>query len=115
MNRVPRFSLLVALAAMILSVGITRLQAQNPAPSPSPAEPSADDEGGGNPFVPEAAPTLPPGMTGSDSNDPRAKLAPGLYDAGEAAMGIKHLMLFKKPPAFQISASDGDDPKVQKV
>ena len=28
-------------------------------------------------------------MTGSDVNDPRAKLTPGIYDAGEAAMGIQ--------------------------
>ena len=41
-------------------------------------------------------------MTGSDTNDPRAKLAPGLYNAGEAAMGIKHLQLVKKPDAFQL-------------
>src|SRR5947207_1416465 len=31
-------------------------------------------------------------MTGSDMNDPRAKLSPGMYNAGEASMGIKHLM-----------------------
>ena len=54
-------------------------------------------------------------MTGSDPNDPRAKLTPGLYDAGEAAMGIKHLALVKKPGAFQLGASDPDDPKVQKA
>ena len=62
-----------------------------------------------------AAPALPPGMTGSDANDPRAKLTPGLYDAGEAAMGIKHLMLLKKPDAFQLGTTDPDDPKVQKM
>ena len=49
----------------------------------------------GNPFAPEPAPALPPGMTGSDANDPRAKLAPGLYDAGEAADG------HQAPPAAQ--------------
>jgi hypothetical protein len=54
-------------------------------------------------------------MTGSDANDPRAKLAPGLYDAGEAAMGIKHLVLVKKPDAFQLGTADADDPKVQKT
>jgi hypothetical protein len=54
-------------------------------------------------------------MTGSDANDPRAKLSPGLYDAGESAMGIKHLMLLKKPDAFQLGTSDPDDPKVQKM
>ena len=59
--------------------------------------------------------TLPPGMTGSDANDPRAKLTPGMYDAGEASMGMKHLLLLKKPDAFQLGATDPDDPKVQKT
>src|SRR6267142_4520953 len=54
-------------------------------------------------------------MPRSDANDPRAKLTPGLYDAGEASMGIKHLTLVKKPGAFQLGASDPDDPKVQKM
>ncbi|MEP7039224.1 MAG: hypothetical protein ABI891_12885, partial [Acidobacteriota bacterium] len=40
----------------------------------------------------ESAPPLPAGMTGSDASDPRAKLSPGLYDAGETAMGMKHLL-----------------------
>jgi hypothetical protein len=61
----------------------------------------------------EQAPPLPPGMTGSDVNDPRAKLKPGLYDAGEAAMGMKHLLLLKKPGPFQLAADDPSDPKVQ--
>ena len=54
-------------------------------------------------------------MTGSDENDPRAKLSPGLYDAGEAAMGLEHLLLLKKPDAFQLGTTDPDDPKVMKV
>ena len=54
-------------------------------------------------------------MTGSDANDPRAKLTPGMYDAGEASMGIKHLMLLKKPDAFQLGSDDPDNPKVQKT
>src|SRR5262249_44859317 len=62
-----------------------------------------------------AAPPMPPGMTGSDANDPRAKLTPGLYDAGETSMGLKHLQLLKKPEAFQLGANDPDDPKVQKM
>ena len=53
-------------------------------------------------------------MTGSDANDPRFKLTPGLYDAGETSMGMKHLLLLKKPDAFQLGATDPDDPKVQK-
>ncbi len=63
----------------------------------------------------EKAPPLPAGMTGSDANDPRAKLSPGLYDAGEAAMGIKHLMLLKKPDSFQLGSDDPDSPKVDKT
>lgn len=63
----------------------------------------------------EKAPPLPAGMTGSNVNDPRAKLSPGLFDAGEAAMGIKHLLLLKKPDAFQLGSDDPDSPKVQKT
>ncbi len=63
----------------------------------------------------EKAPLLPAGMTGSDANDPRFKLSPGLYDAGEAAMGMKHLQLLKKPDAFQLGSDDPDSPQVQKT
>jgi len=65
--------------------------------------------------TPEPAPTLPAGMKGSDANDPRAKLSPGLYDAGESAMGIKHLMLLKKPDAFQLGSNDPNNPKVKET
>ncbi len=68
-----------------------------------------------NPFAPEKPEPLPAGMTGSDINDPRVKLAPGFYDAGEAAMGIRHVLLVKKPDAFQLSATDPADPRVQKT
>lgn len=61
--------------------------------------------------APESAPPLPAGMTGSDVNDPRFKLTPGLWDAGEAAFGMKHLMLLRKPDAFQLGI-DPNDPKV---
>jgi hypothetical protein len=54
-------------------------------------------------------------MTGADVNDPRFKLTPGMYDAGEASMGMKHLLLLKKPDAFQLGATDPDDPKVAKT
>jgi hypothetical protein len=114
MNRVPSVAFRVAVAAIILFFGMSRLQAQvqTPAPPPTAQQPAEEER---DPFAPEPAPTLPPGMTGSDANDPRAKLAPGLYDAGEAAMGMKHLMLVKKPDAFQLGAADADDPKVQKT
>jgi len=113
MNRVPNVIFSVALAAIISFFGVARLnaQAQTPTPAPSPQQAEDDD----NPFAPEPPPTLPPGMKGSDVNDPRAKLTPGLYNAGETAMGIKHLELVKKPNAFQLGTSNPDDPKVQKI
>ncbi|MBK9153273.1 MAG: hypothetical protein IPM25_03475 [Chloracidobacterium sp.] len=60
------------------------------------------------------APKLPPGMKGANTKDPRAKLAPGLYDAGEAALGIKHVSLQKKPEAFDLGI-DPNSPKVTKA
>jgi len=63
---------------------------------------------------PKPAPTLPPGMTGSNPDDPRSNLKAGIFDAGEAAFGMKHLALFKKPDTFKIG-SNFDDPKVQKA
>jgi hypothetical protein len=38
-----------------------------------------------------------------------------MYDASETSMGIKHLMLFKKPDAFQLGSADPDNPRVQKT
>jgi len=123
MNRVPSFAFRAAIAAIVLFFGVSRMHAQAPAPATPPSAPKADkdvkedreDDEDKNPFAPEPAPTLPPGMTGSDASDLRAKLTPGLYDAGEASMGIKHLLLLKKPDAFQLGATDPDDPKVQKM
>src|SRR5215510_10374109 len=132
MNRVAKVSIYMLIASLFLCFCVTRLHAQAQSQTPTPAAPPAqqaadkdkakeadkakeDDDDGGNPFAPEPAPALPPGMTGSDPNDPRAKLTPGLYDAGVASMGLKHLALVKKPEAFQLPSSDPDDPKVQKV
>jgi hypothetical protein len=116
MNRVSAFR--VVGTAIALFFGASRMQAQAP-PSPPPAQQAdkedKEDDEDANPFAPEPAPALPAGMTGSDANDPRAKLTPGLYDAGEASMGIKHVTLVKKPGAFQLGSSDPDDPKVQKM
>jgi len=61
------------------------------------------------------APKLPAGMTGSNINDPRFKLSPGLYDAGETAWGMKHLTLIKKPDAFQLGTNDPNSPNVEKT
>ena len=112
------FRLLIAFI-LFGSFVAARTQAQTPSPSPSP-EPSKAPEtkpanqGNGNPFALESAPPLPAGMTGSDASDPRAKLTPGMYDAGETSMGIKHLMLLKKPDAFQLGSDDPDSPQVNK-
>jgi hypothetical protein len=114
MSRLPSFAFRVLGAAIFLFFGVSRIQAQAP-PNPPPAKEAVEADEDENPFAPQPAPSLPPGMTGSDANDPRAKLKPGLYDAGEASMGIKHLVLVKKPDAFQLGASDPEDPKVQKV
>jgi hypothetical protein len=134
MNRFASFLIRAAVAAALLFFGVkgVPLRAQEPA-SPSPkqdqAKPdatkadadkkdAAKEEKGEeeeNPFAPKPAPPLPAGMTGSDPNDPRAKLTPGLYDAGETSMGLKHLILFKKPDALQLGTSEADDPKVQKM
>ena len=71
--------------------------AQTLKPTPKQAE--------ANPFAPEPAPPLPAGMTGSDANDPRAKL-----DTGNVRRRLKHrwassiFMLLKKPDAFQLGS-----------
>jgi hypothetical protein len=113
MNRGPRVALRAAVAAIILCSGVSRMQAQTPAAQPPAQETGKMPEPDDNPFAPKPAPPLPAGMTGSDVNDPRYKLTPGMYDAGEAAMGLKHVLLLKKPDAFQLGVSDPDDPKVQ--
>ncbi|HUS10825.1 MAG TPA: hypothetical protein VMZ30_10195 [Pyrinomonadaceae bacterium] len=124
MNRVHNLAFTLFVASLLFCLCFaTRIQAQTPSPSPSPSHESAkpaetkptDEKGDGNPFAPEPAAPLPAGMTGSDANDPRARLAPGVYDAAETSMGLKHVMLFKKPDAFQLGTDNPDDPKVQKI
>jgi len=66
-------------------------------------------------FAQNPAPTLPPGMTGANSNDQRSKLSSGLYNAGEAAIGMKHLTLLQKPTAFQLGTEDADSATVKKT
>lgn len=112
------------MAAVILYSSVGLMQAQTPAPStpapstPAPAKsaaPAKAPEAEEDPFAPQPAVPLPPGMTGSDTSDPRASLKPGMYDAGEAASGLKHISFLKKPDAFQITAVSPDDPNVQKT
>jgi hypothetical protein len=103
--------LIAAFAVAFLGFVTARLQAQTP-PAPAAKAPAAEEE---DPFAAQPAPPLPPGMMGSTTNDPRVGLKPGLNDAGEAAMGIKHVAFLKKPSAFQLSSTQADDPAVQKT
>src|ERR1700727_429831 len=95
-------------AAVVLFSGMGLMQAQEPAPDKpasaagapagqAPAAGAKAPEAEANPFAPQPAPALPPGMTGSDTKDPRYTLKPGLYDAGEAAFGLKHVAFLNKP------------------
>ncbi|HEV7930109.1 MAG TPA: hypothetical protein VGP12_08275, partial [Nitrosospira sp.] len=119
MNRlhIITFRLLTASLILCSSLAVGTL-AQTTSPSPesikTPESKSANQDGA-NPFAPESAPPLPAGMKGSNTSDPRAKLSPGMYNAGEAAMGMKHLLLLKKPDAFQLGSDDPDNPKVQQT
>jgi hypothetical protein len=99
----------VAFAAAVVCPTWGALQAQTPAAPAAQSAPKEED-----PFAPQPAVPLPPGMTGSTMNDPRVGLKPGLYDAGEAAMGMEHLAFVKKPAAFQLASTEPDDPAVQK-
>ena len=115
MNRIEAFEFRLAVVALIAGALCARsriLQAQAPAATPAPA-PAATATSA--PAAEEKDPPLPPGMTGSTLNDPRVGLQPGLYDAGEAAMGMEHVAFLKKPAAFQLSSTDPDAPEVQKA
>src|SRR5271163_3077440 len=86
MNRLSSLALCAVWVALIFSFATNRAQAQAAppaAPSPEqaqkPANPPSDKDAkkaegeGQDPFAPEPAPALPPGMSGSDVNDPRFK------------------------------------------
>ncbi len=104
-------SVCASFAAALFCLAASALHAQAPAAAaaakPTPAAASE--------FTAQPAVPLPPGVTGSNTNDPRVGLKPGLYDAGEAAMGMEHLAFLKKPTAFQLESTDPDDPAVQKA
>jgi hypothetical protein len=112
MNRMHRVALRLAIVAVASIVLCPRVSGQGQQPAP-PTPPAAQEEE--NPFAPEPARPLAAGMTGSDVNDPRAKLTPGMYNAGETSLGMKHVLLLKKPDAFQLGAVEPDDPKVEKT
>jgi len=93
MSRLLRITLHAMCVGVLLGCGVARMLAQEPTQPPAKqdaakqdaAKPEVSKEGEEeeeNPFAPQPAPTLPPGMSGSDVSDPRYKLAPGLYDAG---------------------------------
>jgi hypothetical protein len=99
-------------------------QTASPQTSASPDTAKAGDESKAkdqkedeeeNPFATKPAPPLPPGEKGGDTNDPRYKLKPGVYDAQETAMGMKHVAFVQKPNAFQLGAAQPDDPKVKET
>jgi hypothetical protein len=130
MNRSSKSAFHLWLAAMVLAFVAGGVKAQQ---APAPATPEQqkqaekpqqdqdkdkdadDDDEGKNPFAPEPPQPLPLGTTGSDTHDPRYSLTPGLYNAGETAMGIKHIQLLKKPDAFQLGTDQADDPRVKKM
>jgi len=121
MNRVTTIAFRLLIASLVSwSCLATGTQAQTASPSPSAEFPKAPEtkpvnQESPNPFGLEKAPPLPAGMTGSDTSDPRAKLTPGMYNAGEASLGLKHVLLLKKPEAFQLGSDDPDNPKVNKT
>jgi hypothetical protein len=117
-NGVKKDVLLLAAAAAVLMYSAMG-SAQAPA-TPPPAAQAADGpakapDAEADPFAPHPAGPLPPGMTGSDTSDPRSSLKAGMYDAGETAMGMKHIAFLKKPDALQLTATSADDPTVQKT
>src|SRR6478672_4562752 len=118
MNRVQTitFRLIVACLVWLCLAGGMTAQASSPQESKKPADSKSDTKKAEeDPFAPDSAPPLPAGMTGSDASDPRAKLTPGMYDAGEISKGMKHLLLLKKPGPFQLDSANPDNSKVQKT
>src|SRR5262249_6311073 len=119
MNRVHTMAFRLLVGSLLLwSCLAGKMQAQTPSSQESTKAANAKPDqkkAGEDPFAPEQAPPLPAGMTGSNANDPRAKLAPGMYNAGEVSLGMKHLLLLKKPAPFQLDSDDPSDPKVQKT
>jgi hypothetical protein len=119
MNRVHTMAIRLLVGSLLLwSCFAEKTQAQTPSSQePTKAADAKPDQKKAeeNSFALEPAPPLPAGMTGSDANDPRAKLKPGMYDAGEASIGMKHLLLLKKPGPFQFDTADPNNPEVQKT
>lgn len=62
-----------------------------------------------------AATTAPNPENGSTTNDPRAGLKPGMYDAGEAILGMQHVAFLKKPDPFQAPPPKPDAKPMQRM
>ncbi len=113
MIRTRRSAFFFAFAASILLLTARQFHAQDAQkPEANAPDQAAETK---DPFAPVPAPPLPAGMTGSDASDPRYSLKPGMYDAGELTMGMKHLAFLKKPSAFQLNADSPNDPLVNKT
>ena len=105
MNRVltMTFRSLVAFLLLWFVAGTTQARTPTSQESKKPAETKPDQKpdqkkAEEDPFAPAPAPPLPAGMTGSDANDPRAKLTPGWYDAGEISKGLKLSLIHISEP-----------------
>ncbi|HJQ25597.1 MAG TPA: hypothetical protein VKA60_16875 [Blastocatellia bacterium] len=115
MNRVHTLAFRLLVGSLLLwSCFAGQIEAQTPPSQEQPKAAADQKKEQDDPFTPEPAPPLPAGMTGSNANDPRAKLKPGFFDAGETALGLKHLQLLQKPDAFRLDF-DPNNPKVQKT
>ena len=105
-------------AVAVLCLGSQGLVAQGTPTAPvdqpkdakQAAKPTPTDEM--DEFAAKPAPPLPPGMTGANTSDPRYTLKPGMYDAGEAASGMRRILSLHKPPAFTLDSNNPDDPRV---
>jgi hypothetical protein len=118
--------ILTPIAAIVLLYPVCTVAQQPATPAPSTPPPAAkppDAKAAAKPtptdemdeFAPKPAPPLPPGMMGSDTKDPRYTLKAGMYNAGQAAMGMKHVLFLKKATAFRLDATSPDDPQVDKT
>ncbi len=116
MNRVSAVrwtGVAVAMAGMFAGSCSLRAQDAKPADPKATSKPTPVDEQ--DEFAAKPAPPLPAGMTGSNTNDPRYTLKPGMYDAGEVAMGMEHIGFVKKAGPFRLDATSPDDPEVDKT
>ena len=107
----------IVIASLVLcscyAVGI-QAQTPNASPAKSPAPKTASQSTGESSGLRNSK-LLPSGIRGSNAEDPRARLKSGLYDAGEAALGIRHLTLLRKPDSFQLGSLDAASPRVKQT